>query len=58
MKHQHRIPAQHHPKNALPATIQGGRGDQYPKLKPLLKAASSIPAERQNDSSCFVRGYN
>ncbi|AMO55847.1 hypothetical protein [Endozoicomonas montiporae] len=58
MKYQHRIPAQHHPKNALSTTIQGDKGDQYNKLKPLLKASSSIPAARQDDSTCFVRGYN
>lgn len=58
MKHQHRIPTQHHPKNTHPTTTKGGQGEQHQKLKPLLKASSSIPAKQQDDSTCFVRGYN
>lgn len=58
MKYQHRIPAQHRPKNARQTNIQSDKADQYPKLKPLLKATSSIPSARQDDGNCFILGYN
>ena len=57
MKYQHRIPAKHHPK-VVAQNVQGEKGDQYPKLKPLLKASSSIPVNPREEMSGFVLGYN
>lgn len=57
MKFQHRIPAKYRLK-AIVHNVQSEKGDSYPRLKPLLKASSSIPSGPKEELSGFVLGYN
>lgn len=57
MKHQHRTPTQHRPR-IITGVIPKDSDNPFSKPKPLLKASSSIPADKYDEITCFIRGYN